>query len=249
MRLVTRHQENAMIPTRLLACLLLIVLAGCRSTHVRTSEPFRAQASLAGARIVMVEPDIQLYELKASGMPEPRADWSRRAQETLPRVFAEMLRGKNAELLPDYRPPADLPAEHRIRQVLALNQAVISTIFQHSYLHVPLPTRGTARKRPLTWTLGPGVSEIRAATGADYMLYVFVQDSYASSGRVAMMVLGLALQVALLNGGQQAGIATLVDLKTGDVVWFNVLVDQLGDLRDEEGARNTARNLLKGLPL
>ncbi len=226
-----------------------VMVAGCRSTHVRTSGDFAEYGSLEGAKIVLVEPEIQLYELKASGMPEPRADWSREAQQRLPQVFGEMLRQKNAILLPDYRPSPELPPEHRIRQVLALNQAVMSTIFLHSYQHVPLPTRGAARKKPLSWTLGPGVGEIRRVTGADYMLYVYVQDTYASSGRVAMMLLGLALQVAILNGGQQAGIATLVDLRTGDVVWFNVLVDQLGDLRDAEGARNTARNLLKGLPL
>lgn len=230
-------------------CALFCANVGCRSTHVRTSADFAQLGSLEGARIVLVEPQIQLYELKASGMPEPRADWSREAQRRLPEVFGEMLRQKNAILLPDYRPPKEMPPEHQIRQVLALNRAVMSTIFLHSYLHVPLPTRGVSRKKPLSWTLGPGAAAIRQATGADYMLYVQVQDTYASSGRVAMMLLGLALQVAILNGGQQAGIATLVDLRTGDVVWFNVLVDQLGDLRDPEGARNTARNLLKGLPL
>jgi hypothetical protein len=245
--------EIAMTSQRTLAYLCLFALfgavAGCRSTHVRTSTEFAEHGSLQGVRIVLVEPEIQLYELKASGMPEPRADWSRAAQQRLPQIFGDMLRQKNAILLPDYRPPVDMPPEHRIRQVLALNQAVMSTIFLHSYLHMPLPTRGAAHKKPLSWTLGPGVEEIRRATGADYMLYVYVQDTYASTGRVAMMLLGLALQVAILNGGQQAGIATMVDLRTGDVVWFNVLVDQLGDLRDPEGARDTARHLLKGLPL
>ena len=110
-------------------------------------------------------------------------------------------------------------------------------------------TRGTARRKPLSWTLGPGVREIAERTGADYMLTLQITDSYSSKGRVAMMLLGVALQVALLTGGQQGGIATLVDLKTGDVVWFNVMTDQMGDMRDAEGAAATARRLLKGLPL
>ena len=39
----------------------------------------------------------------------------------------------------------------------------------------------------------------------------------------------------------------IVDLRTGRVVWHNLLVDQAGDLRDEPGARETADDLLKNL--
>ena len=137
-----------------------------------------------------------------------------------------------------------MPTEHRVRQVLALNNAVMSTIFTHSYLHVPLPTRGTGRKRPLSWTVGPGVQEIKKITNADYMLTLQISDSYSSTG-----LLGVVLQVALLQGGNQGGIATLVDLNTGEVVWYNVMTDQMGDMRDKKGATATARRLLKGLPL
>ena len=35
------------------------------------------------------------------------------------------------------------------------------------------------------WTLGPGVQVFREATGADYGLFTYVRDSYASGGRTA----------------------------------------------------------------
>ena len=234
---------------RLLLLLAALSLAACKSTHVRTTSDFKETVSLEGKTIVMVEPSIQLYQMQASGMLEPRADWTRQAREYFPQAVNEFLQRKNAKLAPDYYPDARMPADHRIRQVLALNAAVMGTIFQHSYLHVPLPTRGTKRRKPLSWTVGPGVQEIQKLTGADYMLTLQIQDSYSSTGRVAMMVLGLALQVAILQGGTQGGIATLVDLKTGEVGWFNVMTDQMGDMRDQEGATETARRLLKGLPL
>jgi hypothetical protein len=44
-------------------------------------------------------------------------------------------------------------------------------------------------------------------------------------------------------------VTTLVDLRTGQVVWFDFLAKQTGDLRDEQGAAATAANMLKGLPL
>jgi len=216
---------------------------------VRTDAEFDVGRDLGGKTVVLVEPSIQLFEMEASGLMEPRADWTRVARDKLPKAINEILSARQANLKPEYRIPADLPADARERQILALNEAVINTIYTHSYLHVPLPTRGTSRRKPLSWTVGPGVSAIRDATGADYMLTVIVRDSYTSAGRAALMVLAAVLQVGILQGGQQFGVATLVDLRTGDVVWFNVLSDSLGDLRDDDGAKGTARKLLKGLPL
>ncbi|MBK6729349.1 MAG: hypothetical protein IPG63_19530 [Xanthomonadales bacterium] len=234
---------------QLLPIALILLLGACRSSHVRTTPDFAQNVALSGKTIVMAEPSIQLYEMQASGMLEPRADWTRAARGHFMAAVEGFLQRRNARLAPTFQPGADLPAEHRVRQLLALNWVVMGTIYTHSYLHVPLPTRGTARRKPLSWTLGPGVREIASRTGADYMLTLQINDSYSSKGRVAMMLLGVALQVALLQGGQQGGIATLVDLKTGDVVWFNVMTDQMGDMRDAEGAAATAGRLLKGLPL
>ena len=36
---------------------------------------------------------------------------------------------------------------------------------------------------------------------------------------------------------------------TGQVVWFNLMANQSGDLRDAEGAAETAKDLLTGFPL
>ena len=88
---------------------------------------------------------------------------------------------------------------------------------------------------------------LRDATGADYALFTYVRDSYTSGGRVAMRVIGFVLLGGDIGGGYQIGLASLVDLRTGLVVWHNLLIDQTGDLRDETGARETADDLLKGL--
>jgi hypothetical protein len=60
---------------------------------------------------------------------------------------------------------------------------------------------------------------------------------------VAMALLGVGLA-----GGTQIGYASLVDLKTGQVVWFNNLLRGTGDLREEKSALETVEVLLKGFP-
>jgi hypothetical protein len=80
-------------------------------------------------------------------------------------------------------------------------------------------------------------------------LFTYIRDSYTSGGRKALRIASLLLLGGDIGGGQQVGVTTLVDLRTGQVVWFNYLARQTGDLRDEQGARATVQDMLKGLPL
>jgi len=52
----------------------------------------------------------------------------------------------------------------------------------------------------------------------------------------------------ILTGGVQVGYASLVDLETGQVVWFNRLARAQGDLREPQPARESMDALLQGFP-
>ena len=45
-------------------------------------------------------------------------------------------------------------------------------------------------------------------------------------------------------GGHQDAFASLVDLKTGNVVWYNNLFSEVGDIREITGATDLVRRLL-----
>jgi hypothetical protein len=197
----------------------------------------------AGARIVLIEPEIELAELLASGRTEPRADWTQAAKRLYSAEVRRTLGARGANLLPDYAPAAELPPDARERQVLHLHEAVGTAVLQHHYGSLKLPNKPT-----FDWRLGPGVDVLRQATGADYALFTYVEDSYTSAGRAAVMVFG-ALLGAGVSGGVQLGFTSLVDLRTGRLMWFSFLVDSTGDLRDEKGARETVDDLFNGFPL
>jgi hypothetical protein len=78
-------------------------------------------------------------------------------------------------------------------------------------------------------------------------LFTWVRDSYASAERVAMMV-GLALLGVGVGGGAQVGYASLVDLESGQVLWFNQLRRASGDLREAAKATESVEALLTGFP-
>ena len=205
--------------------------------------------------IVLVEPDIELSLLTAGGMQEPRQEWSDAARRLYPAEVRSQLTARQVELLPDYDIPDDLDPAGQLGQILRLHQAVALSITQYSQAGSALATKKDASGRAhMDWTLGPGVAALRDATGADYALFTYVRDSYSSGGRTALRVLGLVLGAAAgvaydMGGGVQVGVATLVDLRTGDVVWYNLLLSQTGDLRDRDGAGVTVQRMLDELPL
>jgi hypothetical protein len=71
--------------------------------------------------------------------------------------------------------------------------------------------------------------------------------SYATAERKAAMV-ALALLGVGVSGGVQTGYASLVDLQTGRVVWFNRLARATGDLREAAAAKESIEALLSNFP-
>jgi hypothetical protein len=112
---------------------------------------------------------------------------------------------------------------------------------------MPLPTK----EGKLDWSMGEPVRLIKQMTGADYALFSWVRDSYASDERKAAMVAiaVLSLGRAVATGGVQTGYASLVDLNTGQVMWFNRLSRASGDLREAEKAAETIDSLLDTFPV
>jgi hypothetical protein len=80
---------------------------------------------------------------------------------------------------------------------------------------------------------------------------MFAENSFATGGRKALQVAGLAScfigVCAVVSGGNQVAFASLVDLNTGDVSWFNFLFSEVGDIRTAEGAQDMVRRLLAGM--
>jgi hypothetical protein len=234
-----------------LRILLMLLLCACATSVMaraknRVATDANGQPVQISGSVVMIEPNIELSEVLAGGVEEPRREWSEHARQLYPLEVHRRLAAGGIEQVPDYDVPDDLPAETRLGQLLRLNEAVSLSVLAYTQ---PGNELATKRGKRLDWSLGPGVDELRRATGADYALFTYVRDSYTSGGRKALRIAGLLLLGGDIGGGRQVGVTTLVDLRTGQVVWFNYLARQTGDLRDEAGARKTVEDMLAGLPL
>ena len=231
--------------TALWLVVALALLSGCASTSVRTVRDDAGKPLALAGTVVLVEPDIELSEIGVGGLAEPRKEWTDTARLLYPQAAREALARQGIGMAPDFVLPADMGPDQRLRQVVLLSEAVSMSILRYARGYGGTGLRNKHGR--FDWTLGPGVQELQRATGADYGLFTHIRDSYASGGRTAMRVAGLLLLGGDIGGGMQVGVASLVDLRTGQVVWHNLLVDQFGDLRNLQGARETADDLLKGI--
>lgn len=193
-------------------------------------------------RVVLMPTDIELFSISAGGVLEPRADWTDAATKHFKTALIERKRRLGVPTLELSEKDAD-----ELDEVNALHGAVARTIAMHHFGpgFFNLPTKDGK----MDWSMGAAVAPIKKITGADYALFTWVRDSYASAERVATMVV-LAILGVGIGGGFQTGYASLVDLNTGRVVWFNQLFRASGDLREAGGpAGETLEMLLKNFPL
>ena len=193
----------------------------------------------AASRLVVIPADMELFSISAGGLTEPRADWTEAAQANFSKALALQSRrlGANTTALrPDQL--------DEFGEIAALHRAVADAVYlHHAGQTMKLPTKNGQ----LQWSLGDAVRPLKDKTGADYALFTWVRDTYASNERKAALV-AMALLGAISPAGEQVGHASLVDLNTGRIVWFNDIHRFWGDLRDSQTATETVDALLEGFP-
>lgn len=212
--------------------------------HAAAQSKNRAQSFdvLPKAALVVIMPtDIELFEISAGGVLEPKADWT----EAASRHFGKALQDKKNTLGLRTVVLSDKDADD-VNEINTLHAAVARSISLHHFGPgmFYLPTK----EGKLNWSMGESVRVIKQKTGADYALFSWVRDSYASGERIASIVIMAMLGVGL-GGGMQVGYASLVDLNTGNILWFNQLLRASGDLREAPKAVETLNALLQDFPV
>lgn len=223
-------------------CCVLLFLTGCAQTGVMKKSDY--QISKDSVSVLLMPIDIELSALTAGGINEVRADWTANAETLISDALERQLGALNDQLL-HYQAPKRAEMRDKHTQIVKLHGAVGSTMLLYAVAPVTVPP---TKRDAFDWSLGPEVSVLRDSTGADYGLFVYMRDSYATAGRKAMIVASAMLGVSM-QGGTQVGFATLVDLRDGNVVWFNRLFSTTGDLRTESSASAAVDQLLKDIPL
>lgn len=217
---------------------LVAVLAGCAAPVQRQTPELRRETGKI-PRIVVMPLDVELAQLTAGGLAEPHAEWTDAALKHMRAALDEEAKARKVTLV-DFQSERGSPEDRETSlDLVKLHRAVGGAVMVHQYMGLALPSKDGK----FDWSLGPAVAAIARSHDADYALFLFVRDSYATAGRVAVIVVGALLGIGV-PGGAQVGFASVVDLKTGDIVWFNRLLRPQGDLRTPDAAAETVKALV-----
>ncbi|MEM7541369.1 MAG: hypothetical protein AAF384_07245 [Pseudomonadota bacterium] len=221
-----------------------VVLAGCAAQPTNFSSIKTLTPSVDKEKTIALMPiDVQLSLLTASGVEEPKAEWTKSAEQYMRSALKDPTVANGINFV-DYVQPEKGDADFdALNDLEKLHGAVGEAILLHKYI-VPLQSK----KDKFDWSLGTTAQKLKARTDANYALFLYARDSYSSAGRVAVQVIAAALTGYMPAGGSQVGFASLVDLTNGDIVWFNHLNRAGGDLRTAEPAKKSVEMLLTGMP-
>ena len=219
----------------------MFILSACTTMDSRVNA-FDFAKPAAGTRVLVVRPSVKLSMLTVTGIKEPKSDWSRDGADNVTAAVSRAIADRN--LAPRKFDP-NRPVSAQVIQVLKLNQAVGSSILEQNYGL----TRYRAKRDRFDWRLGDGARSLATTYDADLAFFITCRGTYSSDARKLAMV-ALASLGKPLPPGHQTVFASLVDLRTGKVVWFTAAVAGFeADIRHREGADRLAAALIKLAPL
>ncbi|WP_324779801.1 hypothetical protein [Thiobacillus sedimenti] len=200
-------------------------------------------ATVRPRKIVLLPPQIFVYELSAGGVPTRKADWEATARENLAAAATRQAREAGLfELLPA---PALPPSERDTLEAhIGLYERVAQSVFvygrgeQAAWAH---------KKNEFDYTVGPGLAFLRDRSGADAALIVLGSDYISSGGRKAAFAAGLLLGI-VMPLGQSFITSGIVDLRTGDVQWMSFDASARMDSRNPADVDDLMRALFQTYP-
>lgn len=237
---------------RIVGLLLAIaVLAGCATTPDAS-----LHQSIAGRpdqqmprRVLLLPADIRVHEISVGGVVEKVDDWTSRAGGHAMKSLQEIARSKNLFETKE-SPPLSEEEKHALDQHLALYELVAGSA-DFSRAGPFAPWRERAKR--FDYTLGPGLREFAERSDMDAAVIVIGSDYISSAGRKATMALGILAAaltgVAVVPAGGISFVSVgVVDLRTGDLLWFATNRGQAKDLREEAQVQAVLDRLFKSYP-
>jgi hypothetical protein len=229
-----------------LACASVASAPAFAQEKSATKQGFELPAK-SGKKILIFRPAISVGAQSTGGLFEPNAEWTAQAKANIQTSLdkLQLKLGNTVVAAPEAYGEDARAVEEHMALFAAVSQAVIEYQF---FVGNRLPTKKRDNKNDVfEWSLGPTVTRLPGAAGADYGLFLYNKDEFGSTGRKVLQVFA-AMGGVGVKSGEHIGYAGLVDLKTGDLLWLNADGAMGGDVRDPDGSEKRVRQLLEDFP-
>ncbi|HVK79890.1 MAG TPA: hypothetical protein VM915_04695 [Verrucomicrobiae bacterium] len=228
------------------AAFALAGLSACVTVTPPIGSTFRAPSD--SVSILIMDPDVEVTFVTTGGA-DVRADWSQQAEANLVQALQTEL-SQTGERATIY--DVNLHGSPDSEQALLLNEAVTDALAAHVvFMDIatfagPLP-HVTAESRE-TYTLGESVRALAPGAEADYALFMTSRSQIESSGLfMAKVLIGAATGYVPATANFRGTYVSLVDLRTGEVVWLRGW--NMGDPRNPDEAASIMNEIFTNGPL
>src|SRR5687767_3326107 len=110
-----------------------LLLGACSAGKPSTQADRLRERPLIGRSVLLVDPDVRLYERTSAGNDEFKVDWTREAERTVLQALVDQLNDRRLDLIPYQMPPRGSEREREDFQILKLHTAVASAIWIHHF--------------------------------------------------------------------------------------------------------------------
>ena len=245
----SRKGSDPRLPqARSLAGLLVgaLLLAACGSAPPSESMPTQVAdlEPLAGRKVVLMKPDIELFVIHSGGIPELNAGWTTSARKGVAEFLDRRLSAKKMTVISAEQVDAAREDDPLAVQLVRLQSAVAQSILASHFKRFDrLPTK----EERFEWSLGSEARVLAQRYQADYALFVAFREHYPSEDATGPHGGSLSRRFAVLSLYRK-GYAMLVELESGRVVWFAERDRISPGLRTSGEVRATLDTLLENFP-
>ena len=238
------------------AVVVFALLSGCATRS--PNEPLAQTSAFVTAlsdtaqvkrKVLLLPPDVNLFELSAGGQRERVPEWSAKARQHIDRALRDALHPSS---------------RFEIVDTPTLNEAEQSALDEHVALYARVGSEAFAKTNTIDaawmhkrsefdYTLGSGLDFLKDRSNADIAILSVASDTYRSAGNKALtalvMVAGAAAGVAIIPGSVPAFMSVgLVNMRSGQIEWLNFSSQgTMTDMREADGAKSLVSATFKPL--
>lgn len=232
----------------------MVVLAGflftgCAPLTYRANNEFKSYF-VQKKKVLVLSPNMKIFQLTAGGVDQYKDDWSVGSKNFMAAELKAELESFNTIDFVQLDNNVLSESNRRfIEQQNGIFYIVAHSVVTHTY---ESPTFFKHKIENFDYTLGEELSAFKDIVDAEAILFIDGRNYIWTAGRASLAFLSGA--VGLFTGvyvpvpaGKEWLTASLVDIKTGDLLWFNYLA-MPGDMRMEKTVRRLSKKLFRDFP-
>lgn len=222
------------------------MLSGCQSAppQYRANYKFVESPQLyAPHKTLVLEVDVTIKEVTVGGVEEEVPAWSKQGTNNVREALSKHFNQDKKNKIQLMETPKLTDSElENLKQNLALYRRVAYSIIDVTYSYKQQWWMHKVQK--FDYTIGSGLKSLGERTGADSAIVIIGEDKASTAGRkvAAFFLDSVSYGHSYLN-------AAFINLKTGDILWYNYVYQYKGaDMREAGDTQNLVNELFNEYP-